>query len=88
MGPQPHALELVLHNKQSHRNEKPGVAAREKPLLTTAREKCNGDPAQPKINNIFFKKRKYKGIINSRGLTRTPKREWGAEARGWTLLYF
>ena len=56
----PHALEPVLRNKRSQRNEKP-VHCHEECLLTATREKpahTNKDPMQPlkKLITIFKKK--------------------------------
>ena len=45
----PHALEPVLCNKRSHRNEKPAHCHEEECLLTATREKpvrTNKDPMQ------------------------------------------
>ena len=49
-----HPLELVLHNKRIHCNEKPMHRNWRKPTQS------NKDPAQPKINNFFLKLNKTK----------------------------
>ena len=51
----------MLHNKRSHRDEKPAHRSEEWPPLAAARKKLahsNEDPTQPKINKLinFFKK--------------------------------
>ena len=52
----PRALEPMLFNKRSHRNEKPSPVTREQPLLAATRGSLQGneDPTQPKINKIKF----------------------------------
>ena len=49
----PACLEPVLHNKRSHRSEKPAHCNEEQPPLATVKRKpacSNEDPTQPKIN--------------------------------------
>ena len=43
-------LKPVLHNKRSHRNEKPTHRNEEQPPLAATRESPCADPTQPKTN--------------------------------------
>ena len=57
----PARLEPVLHNKRSHRYEKPVHRNEEEPPLSATREehaRSNKGPTQPKINKLKKKKEK------------------------------